>query len=84
MAESNAAQLSQLARLLFDRAAFRWYLSIGFEVLVSVMSALLAVIAVGPTIAPLSTLTMLALLGTAYGLRVLAEDAHCTAETMRR
>lgn len=27
---------------------------------------------------------MLALLGTAYGLRVLAEDAHCTAETMRR
>ena len=76
--------MGQLAGLLFDRAATLWYRALGLEVLVVLVSVIVAFVAPTGQDALLVSLAIVALVVVAYGVRLVAEDKHDTAQTMRR
>lgn len=82
--DSQATELNQLSRLLFDKAASRWQWSIG-------MSFLSGIIALGLSIVapPLTTNVIFAgvaatIIAIGYFLRFSFENCYDVAETMRR
>lgn len=77
-------ELSQLARLLFDAAAWKWYLAGGIEIVAGVLGLALGLFDIPNDPALLGAVVGLILLFAAYGLRLWSEDQHETAETMRR
>lgn len=77
-------ELSQLARLLFDSAATKWYGAFVLEVIGGIAGAVVNVTNPSEDVAIISALVLVALLGVAYGLRLWFEDQYDTAETMRR
>jgi hypothetical protein len=77
-------QFNQAARLLFDAAANRWYLSMGLEIAAGMLSVVLSILDVSGRLAVWWAFAGLVLLGIAYFLRLQFEDLHGTAETMRR
>jgi hypothetical protein len=78
------AELSQLARFLFDSAAARWYTALSVELLAAVVSVVASL--VGPTGNPATIAAALLVLAlfAAYGLRLHSESQYDLAETMRR
>ncbi len=79
----ETVRLSQLARFLFERSATDWYRALALEVLVSVVSASIALVGAGEW-ALRGTLLVVVLFVAAYVMRLVAEDTHDTAQTMRR
>ncbi len=77
-------ELSQLARLLFDAAASKWYWAIGLEVLAGVIATVLNVSDFSENSALVGAAAVTILLILAYGLRLRFEVQYDTAETMRR
>jgi hypothetical protein len=84
MAEIQPADMGQLAGLLFDRAAALWYRALRIEVLVVLASAVVAFANPTGQAALLVSLGIVALVVVAYAVRLMAEDKHDTAQTMRR
>ena len=84
MVETSGEQLSQLARKLFDQAAFRWYLAVCLQGLVASLGAAVALTSIDPQVASLIAVLILVLTGGAYLVRLSGESAHDLAETMRR
>ena len=84
MADAAARRLGGLAGLLFDRAATLWYRALGLEVIVAVLSAVVAFSGVKGDLATAATLVVVVLVAIAYGTRLYAEDIHETAQTIRR
>lgn len=78
------AELSQLARFLFDSAAAKWYTALTVELLAAVVSVVVSL--VGPTgnAATISAAILVLALFVAYGLRLRSESQYDLAETMRR
>lgn len=77
-------ELSQLARLLFDAAAQKWYLAGGLEIVAGLLGLALGLFDIPDDWALLGAIVGLCILFVAYGLRLWSEDQHETAETMRR
>lgn len=84
MADDEARQLGRLAGLFFDRAAAGWYAALGIEALSGLISAALALLDPTGGWAVFGTLVVVLLLVGAYAKRLLADDSHDTAQTMRR
>ncbi len=72
--------LSQLARLLFDAAANKWYGSVGLLLFAGLGGAVLGALSVEPGQALADAVLFL----VAYGLQFWAERQYDQAETMRR
>lgn len=77
-------ELSQLARLLFDAAANKWYSSIGIEVFAGLLAAVLAILSIPDDWRFFGAVLGAGLLVMAYSLRLQFDDQYDTAETMRR
>jgi len=69
---------------VFDAAARKWYLAGSLEILAGLLGLALALVVIPKDWALLGAVGGLVILIVAYGLRLLAEDQHETAETMRR
>jgi hypothetical protein len=80
----EGARLSRLAGLQFERAADRWYRALGVEVISSILGGATVLFGLIGDPATWVTLGAIVLLGAAYVTRLLAEDIHETAQTMRR
>ncbi|GIW04294.1 MAG: hypothetical protein KatS3mg059_0914 [Thermomicrobiales bacterium] len=77
-------QLSQLSRLLFDAAASKWYWAAGLELLAGLLAAGLSMAEPTGDRALFGAGGGVALLGSAYVLRLRFADQYDTAETIRR
>lgn len=77
------AELSQLARLLFDAAANKWYLAAGLEVGAGLLAGVLAFFDLPSTGALIGAAIGTVLLISAYILHLFYEDQQDVAETMR-
>ncbi len=81
---NTGEEFNQAARLLFDAAANKWYLSVGLELAAGILSVVLSVCDVSGRLGLGWALVGLLLLGSAYVLRLQFDDLRDTAETMRR
>src|SRR6266487_5916582 len=77
-------ELSQLARLMFDACANKWYAAFGLEVFAGILALILDLINLPSFLAFSGALVGLTLLSIAYYLRLRFEDQFHSAETMRR
>lgn len=77
-------EFNQLARLLFDAAANKWYAAVLLEVGASILAAVLGLLDLPTTWSLVGALVGIVLLAIAYGLRIWFDDQYDTAETMRR
>lgn len=82
--EKTGEELNQLARLLFDAAASKWYWAIGLEVGAGVVATVLNLLDLQSNSALVGAMVVTILLILAYGLRLWFEVQYDTAETMRR
>jgi hypothetical protein len=77
-------ELSQLARLMFDACANKWYAALGLEVFAGFLALVLDLLNLPSTWALGGAVVGVVLLGIAYYLRLQFEDQYHSAETMRR
>lgn len=86
LGESRAAgaEFSQLARLLFDDAAHKWYTAVILEVGAAILSGVLSFVPIPDPGPLLGAILGIVLLGAAYLLRVAFDGEYDRAETMRR
>jgi hypothetical protein len=77
-------ELNQLARLLFDAAANKWYCAIGLEVGAGLLAVVLGLIEPSGDGALVGTVIVTLLLASAYALRLWFDDQFDRADTMRR
>lgn len=77
-------ELSQLARLLFDAAARKWYGAGAIEIVAGALGVALGLLVIPDDLALLGAIVGLLLLFTAYLFRLWSEDQHESAEAMRR
>src|SRR5437763_2698829 len=80
----EAEELSQLARLLFDAAASKWYTAAVIDVLNGASAALLSVFDLAGGAALIPAIVEVMLLMVSAALRMWAESQYDTADTMRR
>lgn len=80
----KGAELSQLARLLFDEAANKWYTSVGLEMLAGFAAALFSLWKLSGDLELFSALLCTFFIIVAYVLRLQFDDQYDAAETMRR
>lgn len=82
--EEIGAELNQLARLLFDSAAHRWYLGTGLALGVGLWVTCLNVMTLHGDVALSGAILGALLLLVSYALRLRSERLYDLAETMRR
>lgn len=82
--DKKAVELSQLSRILFDKAAFRWQLSISLSLVSGLISIIVSLVA--PSLATNAVFAGIAalILVIGYYLRFSFESIQDSAETMRR
>lgn len=78
------AELSQLARLLFNAAANKWYGSVFLEVAAGLLAAIISASEPSGDWPIFGAIAGVALLFGTYGLRLWFDDQYDAAETMRR
>ena len=81
---SRGEELNQLARLLFDSAANKWYGSVLLEIGVGLTAAIVSIRNPQGDESLFGALVGVGLLIAAYALRLRFESQYDTAETMRR
>jgi hypothetical protein len=77
-------ELSQLARLLFDSSANKWYAALLLEVVVGLVAAIAVIFELQGDAELVGAFLGVALLLVAHGLRLWADQQYDVAETMRR
>lgn len=82
--QKQGEELNQLSRLLFDKAAGKWYWGIFFEILAGVLGVIIGVLNLAGDIRLLLTISGALFLGLRYFLKLWFENIYDRAETMRR
>jgi hypothetical protein len=78
------AQLSQLARLLFDTSAQKWYVAALLEIFAGLIAAIFSAVKVPESLLLFISFLGVLLLAAAYALRLWFDYQYDIAETMRR
>lgn len=82
--KQQSTELGNLAKLLFDRAVFFWYLAVGIEIGAGILAVVAGLAAFSDKLNIILAVVGFLLFASAYYLKIRFESVYDNAETMRR